>query len=114
MYLKVESILNFIFLICHVIAIAQKGWAANFMDALFRVLVMAVGELDGWDEVPKLDKFETSGEKWTLYLGRMCLMAFVFLFMVVLLNLLNAIAIGDVQVPDNIAYQPMQQKHFQT
>jgi len=83
----------------HAIAYAEKEFMVNFMDALFKTLVMAIGELEGWDKVPALDvdKFETSEQKWTLYLGRMCLMAFVFLFTVVLLNLLNAIAIGDVQ-----------------
>ena len=81
----------------------NKDFAVNFVDALFKTLAMAIGELEGWDKVPALDvdKFETSEQKWTLYLGRMCLMAFVFLFTVVLLNLLNAIAIGDVQVCNN-------------
>jgi len=83
----------------HAIAHGEKEFMVNFMDALFKTLVMAIGELEGWDKIPALDvdRFETSEQKWTLYLGRMCLMAFVFLFTVVLLNLLNAIAIGDVQ-----------------
>ena len=83
----------------------NKDFAVNFVDALFKTLAMAIGELEGWDKVPELDNENwtewTSGQKWTLYLGRMCLMAFVFLFVVVLLNLLNAIAIGDVQVCNN-------------
>ena len=36
-----------------------------------------------------------------IYLGRMIFMAFAFLFGVVVMNLLNAIAIGDIQVYKN-------------
>ena len=40
----------------------------------------------------------TLEERWQIHLARFIFMAFVFLFPLVVLNLLNAVAIGDVQV----------------
>ena len=35
--------------------------------------------------------------EWEVYFGRLIFLAFAFLFVVVVMNLLNAIAIGDIQ-----------------
>ena len=66
-------------------------------------MVMATGELEFLDfsygNQTSIEDFP--GERalqMEIYFGRMIFVAFVFLFAIVVLNLLNAIAIGDVQV----------------
>ena len=40
----------------------------------------------------------TLEERWQIHLARLIFMGFVFVFPLVVINLLNAVAIGDVQV----------------
>ena len=47
-----------------------------------------------WDNVPDSVKVQ-------IVLGQLVFIAFVFLFVIVILNLLNAVAIGDIQVTNN-------------
>ena len=44
-------------------------------------------------------------EEWEIHLAHIIFMAFVFLFTLVVVNLLNAIAIGDVQVRSGTVFR---------
>ena len=69
---------------------------------------MSIGEMEYTDlryaEGNKTINFKLDGKgepikslEWEVYLGRLIFLAFAFLFVVVVMNLLNAIAIGDIQ-----------------
>ena len=89
----------------HFTAIAGKEtvFAGSFMEAIFRTLMMATGELEYtsqfYGDQTKVEDFPSEEAKqWEIYCGRIIFIGFVFLFVIVLLNLLNAIAIEDVSV----------------
>lgn len=84
-------------------------FAETFLDGVFRTIVMSIGEIEFLDlryaNATKNQTFpidsdggKIKGLELEIYLGRLILLAFVFLFVVVVMNLLNAIAIGDIQV----------------
>ena len=68
---------------------------------------MSIGEMEYTDlryaEGNKTINFKLDGKEpiksleWEVYFGRLIFLAFAFLFVVVVMNLLNAIAIGDIQ-----------------
>ena len=76
-------------------AMAKKEFAKNLWRSLVKVFVWSIGEVDlddlawdgedGWEDV--YDAF-----------GKLIFLVFLFLFVIVLMNLLNAVAIGDIQV----------------
>ena len=51
-----------------------------------------------WDKVPYSIKVQ-------IVLGQLVFIAFVFLFVIVILNLLNAVAIGDIQVTNELSHR---------
>ena len=67
----------------------SKGW----LDALVKTFDMFIGELNFGD-------LTYGGKKYgaARYIGKLLALAFAFLFGVVVMNLLNAVAIGDIQV----------------
>ena len=102
----------------------DNPYARNLVDALVKTFIMFIGEVDDlsfadlsnyttrepnivylndtkvavgsdvkvdWEEVPLRVKVQ-------IVLGQLVFIAFVFLFVIVILNLLNAVAIGDIQV----------------
>ena len=80
-----------------------KTFAKNFFGAWLRTMTMVLGEfqyinlrygnMEGEDR-----ETETPEQKWQIHLARLIFMGFVFVFPLVVINLLNAVAIGDVQV----------------
>ena len=76
-------------------AMAKDEFEINLWRALVKVFVWSIGEVNpddlawkgekGWEDV--YDAF-----------GKLIFLVFLFLFVIVLMNLLNAVAIGDIQV----------------
>ena len=91
---------------------AEEPFAEVLVGALLKTFSIFIGEVNYDDFVKTMDVNLTTAAKnvsWNainsreslktkLALGQLILTAFVFLFAVVLMNLLNAIAIGDIQV----------------
>ena len=73
---------------------AKKGepFSNGWLDALVKTFVMFIGELEFGDLTYGGDDFPTRA------IGKLLALAFAFLFAVVVMNLLNAVAIGDIQV----------------
>ena len=73
---------------------AQKGepFSNGWLDALVKTFVMFIGELEFGDLSYGGNK---SGDR---AIGKLLALAFASLFAVVVMNLLNAVAIGDIQV----------------
>ena len=81
----------------------ETTFAKNFLGAWLRTMTMVLGEfqyinlrygnMEGEDR-----ETETPEQKWQIHLARLIFMGFVFVFPLVVINLLNAVAIGDVQV----------------
>ena len=65
----------------------------NDTNVTYNVAFGSDVEVD-WDIVPDSIKVQ-------IVLGQLVFIAFVFLFVIVILNLLNAVAIGDIQVTNN-------------
>ena len=65
----------------------------NDTNVTYNVAFGSDVEVD-WDNVPDSVKVQ-------IVLGQLVFIAFVFLFVIVILNLLNAVAIGDIQVTNN-------------
>ena len=82
----------------------ETTFAKNFFGAWLRTMTMVLGEfqyinlqygdMEGENGEIKL----TPEQKWQIHLARLIFMGFVFVFPLVVINLLNAVAIGDVQV----------------
>ena len=66
----------------------SNGW----LDALVKTFVMFIGELEFGDLTYGGNSFAARS------IGKLIALAFAFLFAVVVMNLLNAVAIGDIQV----------------
>ena len=89
------------------IASKQERYAHGYFGGLVRTFMMTLGELGYTDhrfgnltaEV-KADELEklTTGEEWEIHLARIIFLGFAFIFTLVAINLLNAIAFGDIQV----------------
>ena len=91
---------------------AEEPFAEVLVGALLKTFSIFIGEVNYDDFVKTMGINLTTAAKnvsWNaidsreslkakLALGQLILTAFVFLFAVVLMNLLNAIAIGDIQV----------------
>ena len=80
---------------------SNTEFSENFFGALVRTFVMFTGELEytgfEWKEKTR----EEGGFKRLMtgiYFGKSILFGFAFLFVVVVMNLLNAVAIGDIEV----------------
>ena len=69
-----------------------EPFAKHFFGSIIKTFVMFVGEM----EYGNIHFSEES--KIELALGQFVFLVFVFMFVVVFMNLLNAIAIGDIQV----------------
>ena len=60
---------------------------------------MGIGEVDADLDLTDKDDYDNDyNVKFEQVLGKIILLAFVFLFAIVQMNLLNAVAIGDIQV----------------
>ena len=93
-----------------VIASKNEKFSKTYLDGIFRTIVMSFGEMEFLDQYyanqTKNDSgFPTGpdgrqiiGLEVEIYLARLIFMVFAFLFPIVVMNLLNAIAIGDIQV----------------
>ena len=86
------------------IASRQQPFAENFFGALIRTITMALGEM-GYTSLQYGNMTDNSNyqnlapnEKAEIQLAWTIFLVFVFLFTLVLINLLNAIAFYDVQV----------------
>ena len=80
---------------------SDTEFSENFFGALVRTFVMFTGELEytdfEWEEKTREEGgFKRS--KAGIIFGKSILFAFAFFFVVVVMNLLNAIAIGDIEV----------------
>ena len=71
---------------------SEPAFAKHFFGSIIKTFVMFVGEM----EYGNIHFSEKS--KLELALGQFVFLVFVFMFVVVFMNLLNAIAIGDIQV----------------
>ena len=83
---------------------SDTEFSENFFGALVRTFVMFTGELEYTDFEWKKKTREEGGLKRSLagiFFGKSILFAFAFFFVVVVMNLLNAIAIGDIEVIDS-------------
>ena len=80
---------------------SNTEFSENFFGALVRTFVMFTGELEYNDFEWKEKTREEGGFKRLMtgiYFGKSILFGFAFLFVVVVMNLLNAVAIGDIEV----------------
>ena len=68
----------------------SEGFAKHLFGSLAKTFVWAIGEVDV-DELKSEDTIDDVFAKF-IFLG------FLFLFVIVMMNLLNAIAIQDIQV----------------
>ena len=76
-----------------------QQFAMNLISAFVKTVIMGVGEIDADLDLTDKDEYEGNfNVKFEQFLGKIILLAFVFLFAIVLTNLLNAVAIGDIQV----------------
>ena len=80
----------------------EKGntepFAKHFFGSIIKTFVMFVGEMEYGDIHFSSPELNTGLAKLELALGQFVFLVFVFMFVVVFMNLLNAIAIGDIQV----------------
>ena len=74
---------------------ATEPFAKHFFGSIIKTFVMFVGEME-YGDIHFSQTDEQS--KLELALGQFVFLVFVFMFVVVFMNLLNAIAIGDIQV----------------
>lgn len=93
-----------------VIASEHEKFSKTYLDGIFRTIVMHIGEMEFLDlyyanqnktdtDFPRDDKgMRILDLEVEIYLARLIFMVFAFLFVIVVMNLLNAIAIGDIQV----------------
>ena len=93
-----------------VIASEHEKFSKTYLDGIFRTIVMSFGEMEFLelfyanqtknDNYFPRDKNENNilGLEVEIYLARLIFIVFAFLFVIVVMNLLNAIAIGDIQV----------------
>ena len=76
-----------------------QQFAKNLISAFVKTVIMGVGEINADLDFTDKDEYESNfNVKFEQFLGKIILLAFVFLFAIVLMNLLNAVAIGDIQV----------------
>ena len=76
-----------------------QKFAKNLISAFVKTVIMGVGEINADLDFTDKDEYESNfNVKFEQFLGKIILLAFVFLFAIVLMNLLNAVAIGDIQV----------------
>ena len=76
-----------------------QQFAKNLISAFVKTVIMGVGEINADLDFTDKDEYESNfNVKFEQFLGKIILLAFVFLFAIVLTNLLNAVAIGDIQV----------------
>ena len=78
-------------------------FAKNFFGAWLRTMTMVLGEfqyinLQYGNIEGEIGDNLTPEQKWQIFMARLIFMGFVFVFPLVIINLLNAVAIGDVQV----------------
>ena len=93
------------------IASKKEPFAQNFLGAWIRTMTMALGEMayialryGNMDQNSTYEELDLE-EEWEIHLAHIIFMAFVFLFTLVVVNLLNAIAIGDVQVRSGTVFR---------
>ena len=84
---------------------AMKGskppFEKNLISAFVRASLWSVGEIDerNFSDLSRKEQQDDDlHQKFELILGKLIILAFLFLFVIVLMNLLNAVALGDVQV----------------
>ena len=84
---------------------AMKGskppFEKNLISAFVRTSLWSVGEIDerNFRDLSRKELHDDDlHEKFELILGKLIVLAFLFLFVIVLMNLFNAVALGDVQV----------------
>ena len=76
-----------------------QQFAMNLISAFVKTVIMGAGEINADLDFTDKDEYESNfNVKFEQFLGKIILLTFVFLFAIVLMNLLNAVAIGDIQV----------------
>ena len=80
----------------------EGPFAKNLFGSFVRTFVWSVGEVENFDFAPEAQKndnmditYHTKAEDG---LSKFILLIFIFLFVIVMMNVLNAFAIGDIQV----------------
>ena len=84
----------------------EGPFAKNLFGSFVRTFVWSVGEVENFDFAPESQKKDNmSSIMDTSYhtkaedgLSKFILLIFIFLFVIVMMNVLNAFAIGDIQV----------------
>ena len=74
----------------------DDGFSDTYFEGLIKTIAMFVGELNFTDLKFDPQKEDKTGLQKAF--GQVIFAAFVFIFVVVVMNLLNAVAIGDIQV----------------
>ena len=84
---------------------AMKGskppFEKNLISAFVRASLWSVGEIDerNFSDLSRKEQQDDDlHQKFELILGKLIVLAFLFFFVIVLMNLFNAVALGDVQV----------------
>ena len=86
----------------------EGPFAKNLFGSFVRTFVWSVGEVENFDFAPEAQRkdnrsslkdlditYHTKAEEG---LSKFILLIFIFLFVIVMMNVLNAFAIGDIQV----------------
>ena len=74
----------------------QDSFAKNLFGAFVRTFIWSVGEVEN---IPfAADVGNSMNMKASDVLSKLILVVFIFLFVIVMMNVLNAFAIGDIQV----------------
>ena len=87
----------------------EGSYAKNLFGSFVRTFVWSVGEVENFDFAPetkiKKDNLSSIMDLDITYhtkaedgLSKIILLIFIFLFVIVMMNVLNAFAIGDIQV----------------
>ena len=79
----------------------EGPYAKNLFGSFVSTFVWSVGEVENFDfaEAQKNDNMDiTYHTKAEDGLSKFILLIFIFLFVIVMMNVLNAFAIGDIQV----------------
>ena len=101
---------------------SKPPFEKNLVSAFVRTSLWAVGEIDesNFSDLSRLEQHDDDyHKKFELILGKLIVLTFLFLFVIVLMNLLNAVALGDVQVNQNstlimMVLVKLSSKHFLT
>ena len=79
----------------------DNPFARNLYGAFVKAIFWFIGEVENEEWISKKDDGDekiSTALKTEDVLAKFIVLVFIFLFVIVLMNLLNAIAIGDIQV----------------